>query len=199
MQTRSSASAPAPAPAAVAAAAGAAPRTRLAYAAPVHKLSLLVAAGAWPLVKRTYRFIDLILARRRKGKLAVETRASAPRCRLPDIPDEIWLAIKQFAAIELFKEEEDRFVFGFHGGSDDGLWDELEDPDGYGFVSRIGRARLDFDHLWGCRMCQLIMLEQEGMVRNFNGNSKVRCAGTCRGDTASVCCKLEFPSARLAD
>ena len=182
MQTRSSA--PAPTLAAVAATASAALQTRLMYAAPVHKLSLLIVARAWPLVKRTYLFIDLILARRRKGELAVETGASAPR-RLPDLPDEIWLAIKQFATSELVLAEQDRFVFGFHGGSDDGLWDELADPEGFDFIDRIGRARLDFGHLSDCHYCELLMYEQRGMIRTFNHYSQVRHAHLCAGDLMS--------------
>ena len=177
MQTHSSAPAPTAAPAAATApaAAGDAPQTRLLYAAPVHKLSLVVAARAWPFVKRTYRFIDLILARRAKGQLAVEAGAH----RLPDLPDEIWLAIKQFAANGLFREVEDLIVIGFHGDSDDGLLDELADPKRYGFDSRIGRARLNLYHLSDCDTCSYFMFEQHGMVRTFerssDGHSKVRC------------------------
>ena len=200
MQTRSSAPAPAPAPIAAAAAAGAAPPVRLMYAAPVHKLSLLVAARAWPLAKRTYRFIDLILARRRKGQLAVEPSGSGPRHRLPDLPDEIWHAVKRFAAIELYLEEQDRFVFGLHGGSDDGLWDELADPEGFDFIDRIGRARLDFGHLSDCYNCQSLMFEQRGMIRTFNEYSQVRCVQFCAGNVCPrVCGELKISSARLAD
>lgn len=174
MQTRSSASAAtaaATAATAPAAAGDAAPQTRVVYAAPVHKLSLVVAAHAWPLVKCTYRFIDLILARRAKGQLAVEAGAR----RLPDFPYEIWLAIKQFAANELFKEVEDLIVRGFHGDVDDGLWDEFEDPKGFAFDSPIRRARLDLYHLSDCDTCSYFMFEEDGMVRTFNGPSKVRC------------------------
>lgn len=199
MQARSSAPAHAPAAAAAAAAAGTAPRTRLVYAMPVHKLSLLVAARAWPLVKRAYLFIDLIIARRRKGQLGVETSGSTRR-RLPDIPDEIWFAVKQFAAIELFLEEQDRFVFGFHGGSDDGLWDELADPEGFDFIDRIGRARLDFGHLGDCHNCESLMFEQRGMIRTFNEYSQVRCVQFCAGNLRPrVCGEFKISSARLAD
>lgn len=81
--------------------------------------------------------------------------------------------------------EQDRFVFGFHGGSDDGLWDELADPEGFDFIDRIGRARLDFGHLSDCHYCEFLMYEQRGMIRTFNHYSQVRHAHLCAGDPMS--------------
>lgn len=85
-------------------------RTRLVYAASVHTLSLIIAALAWPRLRCTYRAIDMILARRRNGTLAVASSA----CRLPKVPAEIWNIIKQYIALALFTEEEDHFLCNLH-------------------------------------------------------------------------------------
>jgi hypothetical protein len=158
----------------------AAPRNHLVYAAPVHQLSLVVAARAWPRVQRAYRFIDLILARRRRGTLAVDKMATspAPRPRLPDLPAEIWLHIKHYIAFELFSEAQDHFFFEAHGFEDNMLWHELEDPDDAKFIPRIGRARLDCDHLKQCLECQYDIFSTQGRAYAISTNAKVRAVPT---------------------
>ncbi|GAA5872835.1 hypothetical protein JCM3774_006344 [Rhodotorula dairenensis] len=154
----------------------AAPRTRLVYGAPVSKLVLVVAARAWPRIKRTHRFVELILARQRKTSLTVAALDTndpmARRSRLPDVPREIWLTILHLVALELYKEEEDRFVFQFHGVSDDELWDQLQDDHDPGFIDRIGRARLELDHFGHCDTCLRSMCEESGMIRTLNAHSR---------------------------
>lgn len=158
----------------------AAPRSHVVYAAPVHTLSLLVAARAWPRIQRAYRFIDLILARRRRGTLAVDrmATASAPRPRLPDLPAEIWLSIKHYIAFELFSEAQDHFLLEAHGFEDNMLWYELDDPNDAKFIHRIGRARLDFDHLKQCRECRYDMCSTQGRASTSRNNAKVRAVRT---------------------
>ncbi|GAA5982831.1 hypothetical protein JCM10908_006803 [Rhodotorula pacifica] len=150
--------------------------SRLVYATPVHKLSLIIAARAWPRIKRTYRFISLVQARRAKNTLEIDSSVPKAAKRLPNLPNEIWSNVKKHVTRELFEEEQDRFVFQFHGASDDGLWDELMDPQGFdeftSFDARIGRARLDLKHLKSCDSCSRNLCEESGMIRTFSQHSK---------------------------
>lgn len=83
---------------------------RLVYAAPVHTLSLVIAALAWSRIQGAMNSVDLIVARRGDNSLAVEYTAS----RLPDIPSEIWDVIKEHAEEDLCKAEEDSFFKWLH-------------------------------------------------------------------------------------
>lgn len=135
-------------------------RTRLVYAAPVHKISLIIAALAWPRVQSTYRAIDLILARRRNGTLAVVT----PACCLPKVPAEIWNTIKRHIALELFTEEQDHFLCNLHVKSRG--------------VSQSTPPR-------ACHDCEL-KVQREGMAELFSKHHEVSVGPMWNTSTLSI-------------
>lgn len=152
-------------------------RGRLAYGVALKTTSAIIASRAWPRVKRIHRFVALISARKTAGTLALESDARATR--LPEVPREVWDAIARHVAHEIYREEEDRFVFSIHGTSDDGLWDELqtqaeEGNAPAGIDDRMGRARLDLSHLHDCDTCSLMMAHEYGTVHTLSGSTEVR-------------------------
>ncbi|GAA6025564.1 hypothetical protein JCM8202_001244 [Rhodotorula sphaerocarpa] len=116
---------------------------------------LIIAARAWPRVKRAFRFVAMICVRKKAGALvvgrteksgsecgslvargpasaAVGTPAaaaakvsSAARSRLPQVPHEVWALVRQYIIDDLYSQEEDRFVFRTHVRCNDELWEEL--------------------------------------------------------------------------